>query len=173
MIATGMLILRVVVGLTVAAHGAHKLFGVFLRHGIDGTAGFLDSLGFRPARGHAYLLGSAEALGGLLLALGLLTPLAAAMIIGVMTAPSWVVHRKNGFFVAEGGYEFPMLLAVVVATVVLVGPGRYSIDAALGTNVDGVVPAVAALLVGVLSGVAVVAARWLEQSSWRRAEPQS
>jgi putative oxidoreductase len=162
-----------VVGLAVAAHGAQKLFGLFRGHGIDGTTRFLDSLGFRPARAHAYLLGIAETLGGLLLTVGLLTPLAAAMIVGVMSAASVAVHRENGSFAGDGGYEFPLLLAVVAGTIALVGPGRYSIDATLGTNVDGVLPAVATVAVGVLSGITVVAARRLTQSSWRHAHTQS
>jgi hypothetical protein len=78
----GILILRVLVGLTVAAHGAQKLFGIFGGHGLSGTSEFLESLGFRPGRFHAYLLGIAELAGGTLLAIGLFTPVAAAAIIG-------------------------------------------------------------------------------------------
>jgi putative oxidoreductase len=82
----GILILRVLVGLTVGAHGAQKLIGLFGGHGLQGTARFLESLGFRPARGHAVLLGAVEVSAGLLLAAGLLTPLAAAGIARVMAA---------------------------------------------------------------------------------------
>ena len=79
-----LLVLRVVVGLLMAGHGAQKLFGSFGGHGIDGTAGFMESLGMRPGRRHATAAGTAELAGGALLVLGLITPLGAAMIIGVM-----------------------------------------------------------------------------------------
>jgi putative oxidoreductase len=172
MFSIGMLLLRVVVGLTVAAHGAQKLFGSFHGHGIAGTTGFLESLGFRPARAHAYLLGGAETIGGCLLSLGLFTPAAAAVIIGVMTAATIVVHRPYGFFATDGGYEFPLLIAVVALTVALVGPGRYALDAALGSRLDGVLPALVAVGVGVVGALAVVAARGLERAPSGHAHPQ-
>jgi putative oxidoreductase len=172
MFAIGMLLLRVVVGLTVAAHGAQKLFGLFHGHGIAGTTGFVESLGFRPARAHAYLLGGAETVGGCLLALGLFTPAAAAVIIGVMTAATIVVHRPNGFFATDGGYEFPLLIAVVAITVALVGPGRYALDSALGIRLDGVLPALVAAVVGVMGALGVLAAQRLERTPWRHAQPQ-
>src|ERR671933_1624653 len=95
--------LRLVVGLTFAAHGAQKLFGVFGGHGIKGTAGFFEQIGLRPGKLHAWAAGSAEFLGGLLIALGLVTPFAAAALIAVMTAAVLSVHLKNGFFVTAKG----------------------------------------------------------------------
>src|SRR5678815_1050474 len=80
----GLLVLRLAVGLTMAAHGGQKLFGWFGGYGIAGTGGFLESLGFRPGKVHAGLAGTAELLGGLLIALGLLTPVGAALVIAVM-----------------------------------------------------------------------------------------
>lgn len=129
---TGILLLRVVVGLTLAAHGAQKLFGWFGGHGIGGTAAFLEDLGFRPGRPYAYLAGAVEFLGGLCLALGLFTPLATAAVIGQMAVAAWVVHLPHGFFNSAGGYEFPLTLAASAATVALAGPGAYSLDGALG-----------------------------------------
>jgi len=132
-----MLILRLGVGLTVAAHGAQKLFGVFEGHGISGTAGFLESLGFRPGRAHAWLLGLVETLGGLALALGLLTPLAAAAIAGVMLTAAVAVHLSQGFFNAQGGYEYVLMLAVTSIAIAFAGPGRYSLDHELGWHLAG------------------------------------
>src|SRR5215211_369162 len=93
-----LLVLRLVVGLAFAAHGAQKLFGVFGGHGIEGTAGFFEQIGLRPGKVHAWASGSAEFFGGLAIALGIVTPVAAAALIAVMTAAVLTVHVKNGFF---------------------------------------------------------------------------
>src|ERR687888_2113971 len=97
--------LRLVVGLGFAAHGAQKLFGVFGGYGIDGTAGFFEQIGLRPGKLHAWAAGIAEFAGGLLIALGLVTPFAAAALIAV-TAAVLTVHLRNGFFVSNNGYEY-------------------------------------------------------------------
>ena len=107
----GLLILRFVVGLTLAAHGAQKLFGWFGGYGLDGTGQFMDTLGFHPGRRHAALAGLTEAGGGVLLALGLLTPLGAALVASVMLVATITVHLKNGFFAPGGGYEYNLVLA--------------------------------------------------------------
>jgi len=121
---TGLLILRVVTGLTFAAHGFQKLF----RGGrIAGTARWFDSMGMRPGRLHAYAAALSELGAGLLLALGLLTPLAAAAVIAVMIVAAWTSHRGN-FFITANGWEYNLILAVVAFSVAVTGPGRYSID---------------------------------------------
>ena len=112
----GLLILRFVVGLTLAAHGAQKLFGSFGGYGLDGTGQFMEALGFQPGRRHAALAGLTEAGGGVLLALGLLTPLGAALIASVMLVATITVHLKNGFFAASGGYEYNLVLAAAAST---------------------------------------------------------
>src|SRR5438876_11448049 len=94
----GLLILRLVVGLSLAAHGAQKLFGWFGGHGIAGTGQFLEQLGFRPGRPHAVQAGLAELVGGLFLATGFLTPAAAAAVVAVMVVAAVSVHVKKGFF---------------------------------------------------------------------------
>src|SRR6266540_6067060 len=94
----GLLVLRLVVGLTLAAHGAQKLFGWFGGYGIAGTGQFLEQLGFRPGRLHAAQAGIVEVVGGLFLAAGLLTPAAAAAVVAVMLVAAVSVHVKNGFF---------------------------------------------------------------------------
>ncbi|HVJ27733.1 MAG TPA: DoxX family protein, partial [Vicinamibacterales bacterium] len=92
----GLLLIRAVVGLTMAAHGAQKLFGWFGGYGLEGTGGFLEQLGFRPGRRHAFMAGLVETGGGLFLALGLLTPFAAAAIVAVMLVAAVTVHLKGG-----------------------------------------------------------------------------
>src|SRR5213593_4581126 len=98
----GMLIVRLVVGALFIGHGTQKLFGWFGGHGLKGTGGFFASLGFRPGRFWAFTGGFSEAVGGLLLALGLITPLGAAMIVGMMTSATLVAHLKNGLWNSNG-----------------------------------------------------------------------
>src|SRR5207248_5394346 len=98
----GLLVLRLVVGLLLAGHGAQKLFGWFGGHGLAGTAGFFEKLGFRPGKPHAFLSGLAEFGGGVSIVLGFLTPLGAAAIIGGMGVAIGAAHAGKGFFVMEG-----------------------------------------------------------------------
>src|SRR6185295_1672714 len=102
----GILILRLVVGLTLAAHGAQKLFGWFGGPGLDKTGAFLEQIGFVPGKRNAVLAGLAEVGGGLLLALGLATPIAAAIVLSVMLVAAISAHWKQGFFVQNHGYEY-------------------------------------------------------------------
>src|SRR5918992_136157 len=155
----GILVLRVLVGLTVAAHGAQKLFGIFRGHGLSGTTQFVESLGFRPGRPYAYLLGVAEFAGGALLAMGLFTPVAVSAIIGIMTAAAVAVHARNGFFVSDGGFEYPFMLASVAAAIAFTGPGSYSLDRLLGLTVNGGAVALQAIGLGLLAGLAVTGLR--------------
>ncbi len=148
--------LRIVVGLGFAAHGAQKLFGSFGGHGIDGTAGFFEQIGLRPGRAHAIGAGTAEFAGGLLIAAGLVTPFAAAALIGVMVAAVLTVHLKNGFFVTENGYEYNLTLAAVLFALAGIGAGEWSLDNAIGLNVAGTEWALAALAAGVLGGLGAV-----------------
>jgi len=150
----GLLILRVVAGLTLAAHGSQKLFGWFGGYGLAGTGGFLEQLGFFPGRRNALFAGLAEAVGGLLLALGLFTPLAAATIIAVMTVASVSVHLKHGFFNHMQGYEYTMMLAVIALSVAITGPGAISLDAVLGVHAAGPAWGLAAAVLG-LAGAGI------------------
>src|SRR3982751_137392 len=112
----GLLLLRVVIGGTMFSHGAQKLFGWFGGHGLRGTAGFFESLGWRMPLAMAFLAGLPET-GGLAVALGLLTSLAALGIAIVLLNAILVVHWKNGFFNGDGGIEFPLALATVAVAV--------------------------------------------------------
>lgn len=149
----GLFLLRVITGLTLAAHGAQKLFGWFGGPGLDSTAQFFEVLGFPPGRRHALMAGLVEIGGGLLLALGLITPFAAATIVSVMLVGAVSVHVKNGFFAQNGGYEYALLLGVAALALSFTGPGSLSLDATLGCYLSGAFWGVAALLAGIIGGV--------------------
>lgn len=127
-----LLVLRLALGGVFVAHGAQKLFGSFGGAGIEGTTGFHEQLGIKPARPMAVLAGLTEFLGGILVVAGFLTPLAALALIGVMAVAVLTVNLKNGFFAANGGYEYNLVLAAVALALVLAGGGAYGLDAALG-----------------------------------------
>ena len=152
-----LLVLRVVVGLLFVGHGTQKLFGWFGGHGLAGTGGFFESLGLRPGRVHAFAGGLGEAGGGLLLALGLLTPIGAAAIIGVMTVAIIVVHLSKGVWVTNGGFEYNLVLMSVAFALAGVGPGSWSLDNALGIDWASTGWALAALSAGVLGGLLAIA----------------
>jgi putative oxidoreductase len=128
-----------------ALHGGQKLYGWYGGPGLEGTTGWLGSMGFRPARFHATLTGIAESVGGIFLAIGLFTPFAAAAIIGVMLVAIATVHWANGFFNTAGGYEFNLLIVATSAALAFTGAGRISFDHALGMDMRGIVWGLAAL----------------------------
>lgn len=145
-----LLLLRVMVGSLMAGHGLQKLFGWFGGFGIQGTGGWLESLGLRPGAVQARLVGTSESVGGLLLAFGLLTPFAAAAIIGVHIVAIAVVHWPKGFWNTAGGYEFNLTLLVASLTLAMAGPGAYSLDNAFGLDLSGITWGLAALALGVI-----------------------
>jgi putative oxidoreductase len=158
--AYGILLLRVVVGATLFGHGTQKLFGWFGGHGPSGTAGFFGSLGFRRPLTMALMAGVSEA-AGVLLALGFLTPLAALAIATTMVVAVGSVHRANGFWMTSGGYEYNLVLWTVAVAIAMTGPGRFSIDSALGwaDNVSGLWWGVGVAAASVLAGAVVLAMR--------------
>jgi putative oxidoreductase len=135
----GILFLRVVVGLTVAGHGAQKLFGSFGGQGLRATASSFGSLGFRAPLLMAFAAGMAEFGGGLLFATGLLTPLGALAIAVVMLNAIGTVHWRNGFWNSKGGYEFNLALWAVAVSIAAIGAGRFSFDTLIGwaDNISG------------------------------------
>jgi putative oxidoreductase len=146
----GLLVLRVLVGVTFSLHGFQKLFGWFGGGGFDGTARWFASLGFGDGRAATAMAGGSEIAGGLGLAFGLLTPLAAAAMIGVMTVAGLVNRTEGGFWSASKGWELNGYLVVVAWAVATTGPGRFSLDHLLGLPVPvGVLPGLVALAVGV------------------------
>ncbi|WP_217915134.1 DoxX family protein [Miltoncostaea marina] len=153
----GMAVLRIVVGVFFIGHGLQKLAGWFGGHGLEGTAGFFESLGLRPARQQAVAAGLAETCGGALLTLGFLTPLGAAMITSSMTGAILTVHADKGPWVAEGGYEYNVVLAASMFAIAAEGPGALSVDEHLGTVRSGPLVALAELGAGAAAGAAAVA----------------
>jgi putative oxidoreductase len=152
----GLLVLRVVVGILFMGHGAQKLFGVLGGGGIEGTAAFFEKAGLRPGRLHAWAAGLAEFGGGLLLALGLVTPFAAAALIGVMTAAIITVHASNGIWATGNGFEYNLVLIGVAFAVAAVGAGAWSLDSAFNLDIAGAGWGIAALVGGLLGGIGAV-----------------
>ena len=152
----GLLLLRAVFGLTLAAHGSQKLFGSFGGGGPAGTTKFFRSLGFRAPLLMALAAGLGELAGGLLFALGLLTPLAALILTVVMLNAIGTVHWKKGFFNSAGGYEFNLAIIATAVAITATGPGRYSLDGALGWSEAISGPWWALGVIGLAAVVAVV-----------------
>ena len=128
----GLLILRVVVGLLLAAHGAQKVFGWWSGPGMGGFAGWMGAMGLKPTWLWAWAGALGELVGGLLIALGLLSPLGALGGIGAMAMAIGLAHWSKGLWASNGGYEFPLALLASSFALGLIGPGQYSLDAALG-----------------------------------------
>ena len=157
---TALLILRLVLGTAMAAHGAQKLFGWFGGYGIKGTGGFFESLGFRPGTRFALAAGLTEFSSGVLLALGFLGPIGPALMLSVMLVAILTVHRGHGFFAMTNGVELPVLYITGALAVAFAGPGQYSVDHGLG--LDAVFPPAAtwiALAFGVLGAFGNLAVR--------------
>lgn len=148
------LIVRLLVGGLFVGHGSQKLFGWFGGAGPAGTGEFFESTGLRAGRRHAVAAGAAEAGGGLLLALGLATPMAGAALSSVMLGAIRRVHWKNGIWSANGGWEYNAVLLAVLFELNENGPGRLSLDALLGTERQGTRWALGALLAGALGALA-------------------
>lgn len=135
---TAALILRVPVGLILAAHGAQKLFGWFGGNGLAGTAQWMSSIGIEPGLLMALLAGGAEFFGGLALVLGLLTRPAALIAAFTMLVAIFSVHISNGLFAADGGYEYALVLMVALLALAIQGGGDLSMDKALSEKLGRV-----------------------------------
>ena len=120
-----LLILRLVLGLTLAAHGLNKFFG---GGRIPGTARWFESIGMKPGKFHATVAATTETAAGLGLAAGLLTPIPAAGFVSLMLVAAWTVHRANGFFIVKEGWEYNLVLAVTAVVIATLGAGKLSLD---------------------------------------------
>ena len=159
--ALGLLLLRVMVGVVMLAHGINH---VFLGGKIAGVTRWFASMGMRPAAFHAWLASLVEIVGGAMLIVGFLTPLAAAATLGVMTVAFIINHRKNGFFIFRPGegYEYVLTLGVVSLAIAMLGAGEWSVDHALGIadDLDGGVGLAIGLIAGLGGGLLTVATCW-------------
>ena len=153
----GLLVLRLAVGGLLAGHGAQKLFGWFGGGGVEGTSGWLESMGFRPGKDWALLAGLSEFGGGTLTALGLLHPLGPIGTLGAMFVAAVKVHGGKPIWATEGGAELPVINMSAATALTLIGPGAFSIDRALGLRVPKPLAALAAL--GVVAGVVLAETR--------------
>lgn len=154
------LLLRLVLGLAMATHGAQKLFGWFGGGGLKGTGAFLETLGFRPGIRFAWAAGLTEFSSGLLLALGFMGPIGPALILSVMLVAIRTVSKGHGFFAQTGGSELAILYITGALAVACAGPGVYSLDHLL--RLDLVFPQAAtwiALALGVLGALGNLAMR--------------
>jgi putative oxidoreductase len=155
----GLLLLRLVIGLTLAAHGAQKLFGWFGGHGLAGTGAFFEQLGFRPGKLQAGLAGFAEFFGGLALAVGLATPLASVFVVAVMFVAAAALHFRKGFFLQGGGFEYNLVLGAAGLVPAFTGPGALSVDGALGFQYAGWGIGLGALALGVGGALGAIVTR--------------
>jgi putative oxidoreductase len=151
----GILAIRLLLGSALAAHGAQKLFGWFGGYGLKGTGGFFEGLGFRPGTAFAAAAGLSEFGGGVLLALGLFTPLGAAAVLATMLVAMVSVHLKNGFFAMANGIELPFVYAAAALGVAFTGAGAYSLDGLLGLELLSEPLVIGGALVLAVGGAAV------------------
>lgn len=157
-----LLLLRLVVGGTMIAHGVNHWIG---GGKIAGTAGWFSGLGLRHGVLQAWFSVITEIGAGALLVVGLLTPLAAAAVISVMLVAALLAHRKNGFFVFKDGYEYVLVLAVVSLALGILGPGWLSVDHAAGIELTGWGGGAVALGVGVVATAGLLAVFWRPATS--------
>jgi putative oxidoreductase len=161
-----LLVFRVGIGAVMLAHGLNHIYG---GGKIAGTARWFESLGMRPGIVHAWLASLTEVAGGIALILGLLTPLGGAAVIGVMLV-AWITnHRGNGFFIFRPGegWEYVMTLTLCGLVLAVVGPGKWSLDQALGWRRDLI--GTTGLLIAIVAGAG--GAALLLATAWRPKKP--
>jgi putative oxidoreductase len=148
---TGLLVLRMLVGLLFVGHGTQKLFGWFGGAGPERTGEMFESAELQPGRRNALAAGTAEATGGALLATGLATPVAASMLSGVMLTAIRTVHWERGVWNTNGGYEYPAVILGTLFALTEAGPGEASVDRAIGRERRGLRWALAQLAVAAIA----------------------
>jgi putative oxidoreductase len=128
MMSWGLLIIRLVIGLSLAAHGTQKLFGWFGGYGLKGTGGWLESIGLKPGYTMALVAGLAELGGGLLLASGLFLWVGAGLISATMLVAIWKVHASNGYWVTQNGYEYNLAIIAAAVGIAMIGAGEFTLE---------------------------------------------
>lgn len=160
----GLLIIRLTVGLLLFCHGTQKLLGWFSGDGLAATADMMRAMAYSPATPMAVIAGLSEAIGGALLATGMLTPIGAAIVIGVMIN-AMNAHASAGLWVQNGGYEYPLVIAIIATAVTMAGPGAFSVDAQLGFDASGPAWALVAVGTGLVASSLVFTSRRLARRS--------
>ena len=158
----GLLIVRLALGPMLVLHGWNKVFG---GGGLEGTTRWFDGLGLRPAWVHARVAAVTEIGAGVAMTLGLLTGLVAAAFVGLMVVAARTDHRGKGYFVFKGGWEYVVLVAMVAVGLAAAGPGRWSLDHALGLDLSGAWWAVVAAVLGVGSALGMLAVSYRPEES--------
>ena len=161
-----LLLIRATLGLFMAGHGAQKLFGWFGGPGVEGTAGFMESLGLRPGKQWAIVGGASEFGGGVLTLLGLLNPLGSLGVIGAMAMATAKVHWNNPIWVTEGGAEYPVVNSALATALMMTGPGAISLDRLFGLRVPRWIS-----FLGLVTIALVVAYAWGEEAGAQQEEP--
>jgi putative oxidoreductase len=170
MVDTGLLILRIVLGLLFIGHGSQKLFGWFGGYGFQGTGGWLGSMGLRPATFWAFMAGAMELGGGILLLLGLLNPIGSLGVIASMLVAIGTVHWPK-IWITENGSEYAMVNIAAVTALAFAGPGFYSLDAYLGIGLPMPETFLIGLAIVVLGAAFALATREQVAAEQPRAAP--
>jgi putative oxidoreductase len=170
-IAAGLLLLRLTFGLTVAAHGAQKLFAWFGGPGLEGFGGFLEQLGIAPGSRWSWVAALGEFAGGLLVALGLLSPIGNFLVIGSMLTAILVIHLPHGFFNQKGGIELPFLIAAGMLGLSLTDPGSWSLDTLLHVRFPEPATWLICAVVTLLGVAAAIGTRAMRAANMQRHAP--
>jgi putative oxidoreductase len=152
----GLFLIQLTIGALVFAHGAQKLLGWFGGFGIEGTAGYMDSIGLRHGRLMAIAAGATELIGGLLVAAGLFLPLGAALVASAMLVAARTDHRGKGLWIWAGGAELVLTNAAVAIGLAMSNPARWSLDHAIGWDVHGLAWGIGAAVAALIGGGSVL-----------------
>jgi putative oxidoreductase len=165
----GVLVVRLTAGSLMAGHGAQKLFGAFGGHGLEGTGGWMESMGLKPGKAWAALAGASEFSGGLLTALGLLNPVGTLGTVGAMSMATAKVHWGKPVWATSGGAELPLIYSAIALGVGIAGPGKISVDNALGIKL----PRRLVLVPGLLLTAGAVAAGLYRSNMAQLEQPEA
>lgn len=158
----GALAVRATVGPLFVGHGAQKLFGAFGGHGIEGTGGFMESLGLEPGRRNAIAAGTSELVGGALLTAGALTPVASTLVSSTMLTAIQTAHKGKGPWVTEGGWEYNATLVALATWLAEHGPGPLALDNRMAPRFRGPAVALASLAAAAVGSYLVTSGKATE-----------
>src|SRR5580698_5850218 len=152
------LVLRAAIGPMLIAHGTNKVFGA---GGLEGTTGWFEALGLRPAAVHARMAAATEIGAGALITLGAANPLPSAAVVGLMATAAATDHRGKGFFVFKGGWEYTAVVSAVAVAIAGLGHGRWSVERLLRRKSrSGVGVALGAAAFGLVAAGGLLAATY-------------